>query len=193
MATSTNISDYDNFVNSEADGATYNGSVVTWQAIGSTATVNAIDHIGVNPSISGVYLVDGTQVATGDGTNPGGLWAGSLSSLQAPIDLDIHSTAITNGVWTGTDASGQGVTNVALGQFEVVFGTTCNTGTEWVDNNLGLPSAELPVYGISQVLVVPTSATIPEPSSCVLLGLASSIGLVLAWTRSRKEQGRNKW
>ena len=162
-ASSSNISDYDTFVNSEADGATYNGSVSTWQAIGSTATVNAIDHIGVNPSIAGVYLVDGTQVATGDGTSTGGLWSGSL---QAAIDLDIHSTLITSAVWTGTNAAGQGVTNVTLGRFEVVFGLTYDAGAEWVDANLGIPSTEVAVYGVSQVLVVPTLA-VPEPSSVV--------------------------
>src|SRR5208337_1543105 len=60
-ATSTNIADYNNFVNTQADGATYNGSVVSWVAIASTATVNAIDNVGQAP-ISGVYLADGTLV-----------------------------------------------------------------------------------------------------------------------------------
>ena len=45
-AQSSNISDYDNFVQTQAGGATYNGAVVNWLAIGSTGTVNAIDHIG---------------------------------------------------------------------------------------------------------------------------------------------------
>jgi hypothetical protein len=45
-ATSTDIADYNTFVNSQASGATYEGSVVSWKAVGSTATVNARDNVG---------------------------------------------------------------------------------------------------------------------------------------------------
>src|SRR4051812_38888348 len=45
-ATSTNIADYDSFVNAEAGGATYDGAVVNWLAIGSTDSVDAIAHVG---------------------------------------------------------------------------------------------------------------------------------------------------
>jgi hypothetical protein len=61
-ASSSNIADYNNFVNSQAGGATYNGVVVTWIAIASTSTVNAIDNVG--QTATPVYLADGTRVTT---------------------------------------------------------------------------------------------------------------------------------
>ena len=61
-AISSDISTYDHFVQAQAGGATYNGVTVNWQAIGSTAGVNAIDHIG--QSEVPVYLVTGTRVTT---------------------------------------------------------------------------------------------------------------------------------
>ena len=54
-ATSSNIADYNSFVNTQAGGATYNSSVVTWFAIASTAGVNAIDNVGQTEDP--VYLV----------------------------------------------------------------------------------------------------------------------------------------
>ena len=61
-ATSTNIADYDSFVNAQAGGATYSGVVVDWLAIGSTDSVDAIDHVG--QATAPVYLSDGTLVTT---------------------------------------------------------------------------------------------------------------------------------
>src|SRR6476620_6997697 len=69
-ATSTNIADYDSFVNAQAGGATYNGVVVNWLAIGSTDSVDALDHVG--QAITPVYLSDGTLVTTT--TTSTGLW-----------------------------------------------------------------------------------------------------------------------
>ena len=42
----SDISTYDSFVQTQAGGATYHGGTVNWLVIGSTASVNAIDHIG---------------------------------------------------------------------------------------------------------------------------------------------------
>jgi hypothetical protein len=50
---SSEISSYDAFVTAQAGGAAYDGMTVSWQAIGSTATVNAVDHIG--SSTAGVF------------------------------------------------------------------------------------------------------------------------------------------
>src|SRR3954463_16265743 len=61
-ATSTNIADYDSFVNAEAGGATYDGVVVNWLAIGSTDSVDAIDHVG--QANAPVFLSDGTPVSS---------------------------------------------------------------------------------------------------------------------------------
>lgn len=81
-SSSSNIADYNSFVNAQAGGATYDGSVVTWYAIGSTSSVNAIDNVG--RSASPVYLADGTLVTSS--TTSTGLWSGSI---QNPIDEDL--------------------------------------------------------------------------------------------------------
>ncbi len=67
---------------SEAGGATYNGVVVNWLAIGSTDSVDAIDHVG--QAITPVYLSDGTLVTTT--TTTAGLWSGTLLH-QINLDL----------------------------------------------------------------------------------------------------------
>jgi hypothetical protein len=75
-ATSMNIADYDNFVNAEAGGATYNGVLVNWLAIGSTDSVDAIDHVG--QANAPVFLPDGTLVTVS--TTSSGLWSREIST-----------------------------------------------------------------------------------------------------------------
>ena len=64
------------FVTSQAGGATYNGSAVTFVAIGSTSTVNAIDNVG--QSAAPVYLADGTLVTSSTTTT--GMWSVGLAA-----------------------------------------------------------------------------------------------------------------
>jgi hypothetical protein len=101
-AISSNITDYDNFVNTQAGGATYNGVTISWQAIGSTATVNAITHI-TGPTNDPVYLANGSEVATSTTTSTQGLWSGAL--LHA-INTDLTGASVTATVWTGTEPTG---------------------------------------------------------------------------------------
>jgi hypothetical protein len=102
--TSSNIADYNSFVNTQAGGATYNGQVITWDAIASTSTVNAIDNVGQTPDP--VYLANGTLVTTS--TTTSGLWSGTLLS---PISEDLTGSAPgTNNVWTGTGPNGDAAT-----------------------------------------------------------------------------------
>ena len=100
-ATSSNIADYDSFVNAEAGGATYKGVAVDWLAIGSTDSVDAIDHVG--QATAPVYLPDGTLV-TGT-TTDAGLWSRRLSHQ---IDLDLAGNIVHTFVWTGTNFFGTG-------------------------------------------------------------------------------------
>ena len=102
-ATSTNIGEYDSFVNVDAGAATYNGVVVNWLAIGSTDSVDAIDHVG--QATAPVYLSDGTLVTTD--TTPTGLWSGALVH---EINLDLAGNVLPTFtfVWTGTNPTGTG-------------------------------------------------------------------------------------
>ncbi|HKI18878.1 MAG TPA: hypothetical protein VKA15_13415 [Isosphaeraceae bacterium] len=189
-ATSTSIGTYDTFVNSQADGATYNGSTITWQAIGSTEPVDAINHLGVNTSITGVYLVNGDQVATGDGTATGGLWSGTISHA---INVDINSATLSNVItWTGTLSDGQAFTPYALGEAPTPsLGHPQSTGSDWVSSFTGgTITVDYAMYGMSQVLTVLMAISVPEPSTGLVAVFGSAAGLVLAWSRKRKERRR---
>lgn len=182
-ATSTNIADYDIFVNAQAGGATYNGVVVNWLAIGSTDSVDAIDHVG--QATAPVFLSDGTLVT--NTTTAAGIWSGALVH---DINLDLAASPVSPlfFVWTGTNPTGTGFGG-PLGSATPQVGSTTDTNGAWISSGRS-PSADLRnLYGISSILAVPQRA-VPEPSTLTLLGTAVSVGLSIAWTRRRRDQKR---
>lgn len=180
-ATSTNIADYDSFVNAQAGGATYGGATVNWLAIGSTDSVDAIDHVG--QTNTPVYLSDGTLV-TPD-TTLAGLWSGALNH-QINLDVAGNPVSSLNFVWTGTNPTGTGFGG-PLGTLRPQVGSSTDTGGAWVSSGSS-PSGDLRnFYGISSVLTVPTSA--PEPSSLTMLGM---VALAIAVGRVRHRRGSQR-
>jgi PEP-CTERM motif len=177
-ATSTNVADYDSFVNAEAGGATYNGVVVNWLAIGSTDSVDAIDHVG--QAAAPVYLSDGTLVTTS--TTAAGLWS---RTLVHAISLDLAGNPVPpfTFVWTGTNPFGTGFGG-PLGSATPQTGSPFDTFDSWVASGRS-PGGDLrPLYGISSVLAVPQS--VPEPSTLTMLGTALGAGLAITWARHRR-------
>jgi hypothetical protein len=183
-ATSTNITDYDSFVNVDAEGATYNGVVVNWLAIGSTDSVDAIDHVG--QATATVYLSDGTLVTTD--TTPTGLWSGALVH---EINLDLAGNIVppVNFVWTGTNPTGTGFGG-PLGSGTPQVGSATDTNGAWVSSGRSNSGDPRNLYGISSVLTVPQ--TVPEPSSLTMLGIALSVGIAICWTRHHRDQRRQR-
>jgi hypothetical protein len=186
-AISTNIADYDSFVNAEAGGATYNGVVVNWLAIGSTDSVDAIDHVG--QANAPVYLSNGTLVTTS--TTSAGLWLGPQVQLLHAINLDLAANPpppSDNFVWTGTNPLGTGFGG-ALGDPRVQVGSLIFSDASWVasgtDNSVGLGR---PFYGISSILTVPQA--VPEPSTLAMLGTVLGAGLAIGWARPRRDPQR---
>jgi len=178
-ATSSDIADYNNFVNTQAGRATYNGSVVTWDAIGSTSSVNAIDNVG--QSAAPLYLADGTFVTSS--TTSTGLWSGSL---QHAIDEDLSGALKAFlAVFTGTTRSGVS-SNDPLGNFSsITDGDTGDVNARWVQS-VAIPSfLSERMYGISQVLTV-----VPEPSSLWLAGTGIIGVSAFGWSRKRWDQQR---
>jgi hypothetical protein len=191
LATSTSISDYDTFVNTDvanAGGATYNGiSVTNWLVIGSTSTVAAINHIGQGNNR--VYLVDGTEIALSTTTATGGLWSGQL--MHAP-DEHIDGTPRQDYVWTGTQLNGTASSLAELGNpygkdaFTAVGSPGESSLGGWIyagaaANNLN----SLPLYGISPILTVPGAPGVPEPSTLLVSALGAVAFIAYGWSRNR--------
>ncbi|MCZ8125654.1 MAG: PEP-CTERM sorting domain-containing protein [Microcystis sp. LE19-114.1B] len=180
-ATSTDIDDYNNFVTSQVrlsilpgttDTALYQAlnaagidpNTITWKAIGSTASVDARDNTGTNPTLSTgvpIYLIDGNRVAN----NNADLWDGSIQTAinRTPDDWQLNEL-----VWTGTNNNGTAengrLGGGSLGQ--VRYGLASSITAEWITMYDSDRFSISRLYGISSVLTVPTPAvTVPEPSS----------------------------
>jgi hypothetical protein len=185
-ATFTNIADYDAFVNTQAGRATYNGVVVDWLVIGSTDSVDAIDHVG--QTTAPVYLSDGTLVTTT--TSSTGLW--SRTPLHA-INLDLAGNPVPpfTFVWSGTNPFGTGFGG-PLGSPTPQTGSPFDTNDAWIASGRS-PSGDLrPLYGISSVLTVPQTAGVPEPSTLTMLGEALCVGLAIGWSCHLRNQRRQR-
>lgn len=178
-ATSTNIADYNTFVN---DAANAPGSYLeplggVWKAIASTAAVTALTNIG-GPNGTPIYRLDGTLVANGTAD----LFDGSILAAIFTTELDAPSYG---SAWTGTQADGT--------QYGVVFplgsdlpgmGVSYITDDRWIGYTRGDPLDLRPLYGISDVLYAPGT---PEPQSVVLF-LSGGFALIFAARRSARQR-----
>jgi hypothetical protein len=165
-AVSSSIAHYNSFVNAQAGGATYAGSVVTWDAIASTSSASAINNVGQTQTP--VYLVDGTQITTS--TTSTGLWSGSLLH---PINEDISGMGVhsgSTGTWTGTNSHGSKSSNPLGDFFGVTIGVSTVTNGNWISNGVwpsDTTSGVFHIFAISQVLTA-----VPEPSALLMASTA---------------------
>ncbi len=168
-ATSTDIATYNSFVNLNADSSTYNGKVVTWAAVGSTATVSARDNVGGYGTSVPVYLVDGTIVADNLTTGSKGLWSGTL-----PVKIDMHidkTIDATAQVFTGSSADGT-INSLKLGDARVTFGYSDSINSDyWITHTNKLATTASYMYAVSQEL----TNSVPEPSTYILLSIALGV------------------
>ena len=206
QATSSDIKTYNDFVNVQAAGATYEGATVHWSAIVSTDAVKARDNIGLTNS--GVYMADGTQVATAANTVPGGLWWGD-PLLADPVQ-DLTGNTYSGSVWTGTCGIGTEFATLALpygadtkiiAQWglgnstnftrggvtfanQVEVGNIGGGGYTWISTGVvTLNTTALHIYAISDVLTV-----VPEPSTFMISGLGI---FVIGFAQKLRKRNRN--
>lgn len=173
-ATSTNIADYDSFVANDAGATTYNGSSVTWQALGTIASgVTAISRFDPDAPI---YRLDGVKVAN-NGTD---LWDGTI---DVPLDVSPTSSGVDAQVWTGTASDGTedkglgGVTTTLPGGDTNVSsntGNAANTDSGWIDVSDEDPADAFRLYGFSSELIA-----VPEPATATLLAAGAVAALSL--------------
>lgn len=182
-AAETDINHYNDFVNTQAGGATYDGSVVPWKVIGSTSTVNARDNVGGVGTNVPVYLVTGTKVANDLTTGAGGLWGGTV--LAAPnYTISGDWVSDDNWVWTGSNVDGTKYATLYLGSgSEVRKGLTGYTTEDWISNSRAFSTAAR-FYGLSGDLTV-GGTSVPEPGSLVLVGVG-----VVGWAAARRARRR---
>ena len=189
-ALSTNIDDYNQFVQSVADASPVVGSWgLDWKAIASTDAVDARDNVNANANdeVLPVFRVDGSVFANvGDpifipGGNPrtARVRFTELGTLPTPFDDPPNSGGFRGAaVWTVTD--GDGTANVPLGGSPRT-GDLATIGDTEFGSFLGYTNGfqRLEVgahfYALSEVVTA-----VPEPSSfylvsCVLVCLFSRL------------------
>jgi hypothetical protein len=172
-ATSPNISYYNTFVTNEA---ALNPSLpsTTWNAVASTATVNA-DANAPNLMVDGSYLPVYTTIGV-EVSNAEGLYSGNY--LLRPVEYNQYGNpAYSNGymVWTGSTALGVasayplGGTSATDGSARSTYPTEPFIIPSWIDNTTPAASVDTwSLYALSGPLFVPT----PEPTTITLLGSA---------------------
>lgn len=198
LATSTDIADYNNFVQGVANSSTTftNLGSVNWLAIGSTSAVDAktntlTDPVADDATDSSVILLDGKTVFANDYTD---MWDGTALPNNKRIERtennilrqgNLPNTPIWanwTAVWTGT--TGDGTASSPLGGASVRLGLMKAEPQFWISRSTNNPTQNLlPMYAISEVLTVTDdSIVIPEPAS-LAMGLAG-LALVLARRKS---------
>ena len=182
-ATSSDVSNYNNFVQSQAalSSITGTGDGIIYSAIVSTSTVDARNNALV---VGPVYNLNGELVATGFTD----IWDGGLES---EINRDqFGASAGGKIVWTGSDQDGYGVSSFELGSGNVsVSGNSGRDGNKWIDQNREYAdTAEHLIYALSSEITVPGSEPIPEPSAVAiwtLLGCAFCAAI--SWQKRRSK------
>ncbi|MDH3514446.1 MAG: VPLPA-CTERM sorting domain-containing protein [Gammaproteobacteria bacterium] len=170
VATSTDIADYNNFVQTQAalnPSLTGTDMGVTYAAIGSTSTVNATANAVVTAP---VYLLDGTLVATGFSD----FWDGAIN---VPINLDqFGNTLAPINMWTGTYNNGNTAVTYdggPLGTNAPGYGASYST-TQWAYLGGAPAGAGRPMYALSSEFTV---SAVPVPAAMWLFG-SGLLGLV---------------
>jgi hypothetical protein len=178
-AGSANIADYNTFVTSEANAdAALAALGATWTVIGSTETVSASTNIGT--STSGIYTLDGNEVAVGTAA----LFNTATTSLLNSIDVDQNGNTQTGTLaYTGTSSNGTIFIGAALGDAFVVGGLPADKTSLYIDDAGNTNTVPHELYAISSLLTV--EASVPEPGTGGLAALGGIL-LLIAW-RLREE------
>jgi hypothetical protein len=176
-ASSTNIADYNTFVQGVAAAAGFGG--VSWKAVGSTSAVNAIDNTGTTGTGVGIFNTANVKIAD----SYTDFWDGNI---DAGVNYDEKANLFPNftNVATGTDANGLGTTDTGSGTAPKVlggsneitpniqYGRSHFSDGRWTRSFSGPASSTYNFYALSEELTV-----VPEPSTA-LLGAVGALALL---------------
>ncbi len=181
-ATSSNIADYDADVTVDATAnPSFAGLTTTWQVIGSTSSVSAIDHIAL-PAADDPAIFQASNASNQEVLIASDLAA--LFSASVPGIGEAGGNTVLP-AWTGTLNDGATATGNELGSASPVFGNPSDPGgIRWDDGTYGAGNG-LFLYAISGELTAPGGA-VPEPASLSLLG---AVATVLLSRRRRSRLG----
>ena len=194
-ATSSDINFYDSFVRNSVSSlygtVTYMGSPITnWQAVVSTPTVAAKDHLGGYSSSVSAFLPTGTKVANSLTTSTGGLWSGLLLVPGVSMYLDGTSTPYTP-IWTGSANDGT-VGLLPMGSSNVNIGYTYTGSNFLYVNPPGSASASLSrrLFAVSPELIAGVGPVAPVPEIDPATGgsALSLVAGVLAMIEQRRRR-----
>lgn len=181
-ASSVDIADYNAHVTSAAAlSGDLSGVTGSWSAIASTQLVDAIDNTQTPTTTSGipVYLVDSTKVAD----DYASLWDGGIDAAINIEESGSVTFSVTSLVWTGSSTFG--VVSTGLGEQDPMYGRRTNADSDWT--SVGTTSAQFAghLYAMSDVQTHASTATVPEPTSLMLLSTVAGIGFVTRRVRRR--------
>ena len=195
-ATSSDINSYDSFVRTDVSSlygtVTYMGSSITnWQAVVSTPTVSAKDHLGGYSSSVSAFLPTGTKVATSLTTSTGGLWSGlfysPIGTNSLSMYLDGTSTPYTN-IWTGSANDGT-VGLLPMGSSSVTVGHTYYGGNWLYTDPPGsaVASTAYRLFAVSPELIAGVGP-VPEIDPATGGSALSLVAGVLAMIEQRRRR-----
>ncbi len=167
-ATSSDIGTYDAFVRASAAGGHAGGAHAAivpfarhFKALGSTAEVDAREHLGMNPGVEHhrdvpVYWLGGLRVASGNAGFWSEGWENAPSRRDAAGAVVPHSRSHSQRVWTGTRSNGARHAANPLGSTRVQAGRHFSIGGLYkgIAADGYAPTGVWSMYGVSPVFRV---------------------------------------
>jgi len=213
-ATNANITTYDTFVNTQGlSGIKYNGSSLSWQAVGTTMTSNAAtdnSRYSSSANLVNVFNLNGIKVSnTGYNTffQAGSSGPSHLSGVKYTINgsgnlQDLGQVNVYTGFEITGSASqfynednstfvytalGKSATYQQSGSFYTngaAYGWADDWRQQWCKTGYaGINSYSNRMYAMSELITV---VAVPEPSTLLLGGIAAAASGVRVWMKRRR-------